>query len=61
VAVVEFAPYQKVVLAKENRRRDPKINTLDQDPDYIRFLEMLAAGPEVSKKKDLLYLCSFHI
>jgi hypothetical protein len=46
-AVVEFAPYQKVVLPKENRRRDPKLNTLDQDPDYLRFLELLAAGPEV--------------
>jgi len=47
VAVVEFAPYQKVMPPREGRRRDPKINTLDQDPDYLRFLEFLAAGPEV--------------
>ena len=49
VAVVEFAPYQKVVLPKEGGRRrgDPKMNSLDQDPDYLRFLEILASGPEV--------------
>jgi hypothetical protein len=49
-AVVEFAPYQKVVVPKEGRRRDPKLNTLDQDPDYLKFLEFLAAGPEVGYK-----------
>jgi len=55
-AVVEFAPYQKVVLPNENRRRDPKLNTLDQDPDYLRFLELLAAGPEVGLISNLVSL-----
>ena len=53
---MEFAPYQKVVLPKENRRRDPKLNTLDQDPDYLRFLELLAAGPEVGLISNHVFL-----
>ena len=46
VAMVEFAPNQKIAVAKENKKRDPKINTIDQDPDYLKFLEMLENAPE---------------
>ena len=46
VAMVEFAPNQKIAVAKENKKRDPKINTIDQDPDFIKFLEMLENAPE---------------
>ena len=46
IAMVEFAPNQKIAVAKENKKRDPKINTIDQDPDYLKFLEMLENAPE---------------
>ena len=41
VAIVEFAPNQKLSPVKENKKKDLKTNTLDQDPDYLKFLEML--------------------
>lgn len=51
VAIVEFAPYQKVVLspstAAEQRRRggrnkpDPKQGTIEKDADYLAFVERL--------------------
>merc|ERR1712034_116700 len=41
VAVVEFAPNQKI-----GSKKDPKINTIDQDPDFLKFLELLEKGPE---------------
>ena len=47
VAVVEFAPNQRISVVKDNKRKDPKINTIEQDPDYIKFLELLEDGPEV--------------
>merc|ERR1712029_294517 len=46
VALVEFAPNQKVNAQKESKKKDPKINTIEQDPDYIKFLEMLERKPE---------------
>merc|ERR1712029_497147 len=46
VALVEFAPNQKVNAQKESKKKDPKINTIEQDPDYIKFLEMLEKKPE---------------
>ena len=46
VAMVEFAPNQKIASAKEKKKKDPKVNTLEQDPDYLKFLELLEAGPE---------------
>merc|ERR1712226_412007 len=41
IAVVEFAPNQKIGM-----RKDPKINSIEQDPDYIKFVEALEKGPE---------------
>ena len=46
VAMVEFAPNQKIAPVKENKKRDQKINTIDDDPDYKKFLEMLENKPE---------------
>ena len=45
VAIVEFAPNQKLAPVKENKKKDLKTNTLDQDPDYLKFLEMLENKP----------------
>ena len=47
VALVEFAPNQKINNQKESKKKDPKMNTIEQDPDYIKFLEMLEKKPEV--------------
>ena len=47
ISIVEFAPNQKIPSQKEPKRRDPKINTIEQDPDYLKFLEMLENKSEV--------------
>ena len=42
---VDYAPYQK--FPKKNvSNHDPLENTIEQDPDYQRFLEELAKEPE---------------
>ncbi|KAK3744773.1 hypothetical protein QZH41_013314, partial [Actinostola sp. cb2023] len=38
-AVVEYAPYQGI--PKKKNRKDPKCNTIEQDKDYVSFLESL--------------------
>ncbi|CAL8263778.1 unnamed protein product [Lota lota] len=38
-AVVEFAPFQKIA-KKRSKKRDAKCGTIDDDPDYERFLEI---------------------
>ncbi|CAG8536710.1 892_t:CDS:2 [Cetraspora pellucida] len=40
-AVVEFAVYQK--LPKEHKKSDPRQGTIENDPDYLAFLESLKA------------------
>ncbi|XP_049634084.1 regulator of nonsense transcripts 3A isoform X2 [Suncus etruscus] len=37
-AVVEFAPFQKIV-KKKLRKKDAKIGSIDDDPEYKKFLE----------------------
>ena len=49
MAVVEFAPNQKVVNRKEGKRKDPKLNTLDEDPEFKKFLESLESMGEVNR------------
>merc|ERR1711974_14839 len=45
-AVVEFAPNQKISGVKEGRRKDVKMGTIEQDADYLKFLEALESeGP----------------
>merc|ERR1712142_532931 len=46
IAVVEFAPYQKIGMQKDGKRKDPKINSIEQDPEYVKFLESLEKGHE---------------
>ena len=38
-AIVEFAPYQRRYRPGDNLKKDSKCNTIDQDPDYLKFLE----------------------
>lgn len=40
-AVVEFALYQKI--PKEHKTVDPRQGTIDEDQDYLDFLESLKA------------------
>ncbi|KAF7722069.1 hypothetical protein EC973_003717 [Apophysomyces ossiformis] len=40
-AVVEFAPFQKI--PKEHKNPDARQGTIDDDPDYLNFLESLKA------------------
>ena len=45
-AMVEFAPYQRVPKVKappaaDEKRRDPKMATIEDDPEYVKFKEAL--------------------
>merc|ERR1712128_308774 len=46
IAIVEFAPHGKIGLQKDGKRKDPKINSIEQDPEYMKFLEILEKGNE---------------
>ncbi|KAJ0406071.1 hypothetical protein ATCC90586_005895 [Pythium insidiosum] len=48
---VDFAPFQKI--PREKQRRDPKIGTIDKDPEYLAFLEELAKPAEKLPSADL--------
>ncbi|XP_056295307.1 regulator of nonsense transcripts 3B [Pseudoliparis swirei] len=65
-AIVEFAPFQKTA-KKKMKRKDAKCGTIDEDPDYKKFLEFyngdddkLASTPETlleeieAKSKELV-------
>ncbi|KAJ3046330.1 hypothetical protein HDV00_000144 [Rhizophlyctis rosea] len=43
-AVVEFAPYQRI--PRKRKKVDPRMNTIEQDPDYLAFLESLRPQEE---------------
>lgn len=47
-AVVEFAPYQKI--PKEHKTTDARQGTIDEDPDYVEFLNFLEAEKNKSKE-----------
>ena len=44
---MEFAPSQRIPNPKEQKKKDPKMNTIEKDPDYLNFLEMLSSKAEV--------------
>uniref|UniRef100_A0A452SI17 UPF3B regulator of nonsense mediated mRNA decay n=1 Tax=Ursus americanus TaxID=9643 RepID=A0A452SI17_URSAM len=44
-AIVEFAPFQKAA-KKKTKKRDTKVGTIDDDPEYRKFLESYAADNE---------------
>ncbi|KAH9371250.1 hypothetical protein HPB48_020698 [Haemaphysalis longicornis] len=46
-AMVEYAPFQKIP-KRRSRKRDPKCGTIEQDPEYLKFLESLEQPEEVS-------------
>ncbi|KAG9325101.1 hypothetical protein KVV02_006763 [Mortierella alpina] len=48
-AYVEFAPFQKV--PREQRKPDAKQGTIEEDPDYIAFLQSLNAEPTEAEKE----------
>ncbi|XP_010793255.1 regulator of nonsense transcripts 3B isoform X1 [Notothenia coriiceps] len=65
-AVVEFAPFQKTA-KKRSKKKDAKCGTIDEDPDYNKFLEIyngdddkMASTPETlleeieAKSKELV-------
>ena len=39
--------HELTLLYTMQKRRDPKINTIEQDPDYLKFLEVLENKSEV--------------
>lgn len=39
-AVVEFAPFQGL-LKSRSRKKDPKVNSIEEEQHYLSFLEML--------------------
>ncbi|KAK3832104.1 MAG: Smg-4/UPF3 family-domain-containing protein [Linnemannia elongata] len=48
-AHVEFAPFQKI--PREQRKADAKQGTIEEDPDYIAFLQSLTADPTDAEKE----------
>ncbi|KAM6151828.1 regulator of nonsense transcripts 3B isoform 1-T1 [Rhynchocyon petersi] len=44
-AIVEFAPFQKSA-KKKTKKRDTKVGTIDDDPEYRKFLETYATDNE---------------
>ena len=40
-AIVEYAPFQKVPKHSDNLTKDPRCGTIEEDPDYIAFIESL--------------------
>ncbi|XP_059106533.1 regulator of nonsense transcripts 3B isoform X1 [Peromyscus eremicus] len=44
-AIVEFAPFQKAA-KKKIKKRDTKVGTIDDDPEYRKFLESYATDNE---------------
>ncbi|KAI8832362.1 hypothetical protein BC829DRAFT_92990 [Chytridium lagenaria] len=42
--MVELAPFQKI--PKPKKKADPRVNTIDTDPEYLAFLESLNAPAE---------------
>lgn len=44
---MEYAPFQKIP-KRRTRKKDPKCGTIEQDPEYLKFLESLEQPEEVS-------------
>lgn len=40
-AMVEYAPFQKIPKRAGNKKKDIRVGTIDQDPDFMAFLESL--------------------
>ncbi|KAJ3257914.1 hypothetical protein HK103_004205 [Boothiomyces macroporosus] len=59
-AVVEFAPFQKVIDPSKKKKADARMNTIHEDPEYLEFLESLKKEPaaETVDVNDVEYLMS---
>ncbi|KAF8792391.1 Regulator of nonsense transcripts 3A like protein [Argiope bruennichi] len=55
-AIVEFAPFQKIPKKRNPKKRDTKCGTIDNDPDYLKFLESLKNPDEVALPSAEVYL-----
>lgn len=47
-AMVEFAPFQKVPRRGGSKKKDARCGTIDQDPDYLAFLESIEKPENIS-------------
>ncbi|XP_012875297.1 PREDICTED: regulator of nonsense transcripts 3B isoform X1 [Dipodomys ordii] len=52
-AIVEFAPFQKAAKRK-TKKRDTKVGTIDDDPDYRKFLESYATDEKMTSTPETL-------
>ncbi|XP_057351283.1 regulator of nonsense transcripts 3B-like [Manis pentadactyla] len=52
-AIVEFAPFQKAA-KKKTKKRDTKVGTIDDDPEYRKFLESYAADEKMTSTPETL-------
>ncbi|CAH1994489.1 unnamed protein product [Acanthoscelides obtectus] len=51
-AVVEFAPFQKIPKKRGKARTDPKCGTIESDPAYVQFIELLNKPVEPDEKPE---------
>lgn len=58
-AIVEFAPFQGLPKSK-SRKKDNKCNTIDTDPDFIKFLSLLS-GESGDNKPEMKMEYSYQI
>ncbi|CAH1374341.1 hypothetical protein MTP99_015707 [Tenebrio molitor] len=54
-AVVEFAAFQKIPKRRNKVRVDPKVATIESDPYYLEFVEMINKPPEQDEKPEYSY------
>ncbi|XP_020012637.1 regulator of nonsense transcripts 3B isoform X2 [Castor canadensis] len=52
-AIVEFAPFQKAAKRK-TKKRDTKVGTIDDDPEYRKFLESYATDEKMTSTPETL-------
>ncbi|KAM4819026.1 regulator of nonsense transcripts 3B isoform 2-T2 [Thomomys bottae] len=52
-AIVEFAPFQKAAKRK-TKKRDTKVGTIDDDPDYRKFLESYGTDEKMTSTPETL-------
>ncbi|KAL1789297.1 regulator of nonsense transcripts 3B isoform X2 [Sigmodon hispidus] len=52
-AIVEFAPFQKAA-KKKIKKRDTKVGTIDDDPEYRKFLESYATDEKMTSTPETL-------
>lgn len=51
-AVVEFAAFQRIPKKRNKQKGDPKCDTIETDPVYLEFLELLKQQPQQEEKPE---------